>query len=545
MDGTQERRGRKDGPGARREMLSDASGGAARVLCYGDSLTAGYWANGRRFHPYAGEAKRLLGVPIDHVGLCGWTTKQMVASLDNPNCRDVCGNMWKGLRVKLREHRYSHCVILAGTNDVGGREGGAEDIVRNIVKLASVAMQHGCKVFVMTIPEMRAEQQQAKMHAIRTRANQLLMQQGSHLNTIDLAPLVPYHRVHRAERDRIWEPDGLHLRPDGYDKMGRAVAARLTASQTPGAGKAPSRAPEDTGIVSDPSRAAQSPSKAPVAGRVYAPAAGRSPLAVLAANPSPSRSPPRAMGDPGHHQDADASCQRQSGMPAAGNAGDAEILQPAGTSTQPCLDGGAAAAAALTSPGKMYLRYNVRWRPAQQASARDADQSAGHAQRLAHGGSPGTPTRKRAMASDSPPFGAHVQVKADITANGNFSPERAHHRLKTAEGTPLSPPQAFAAVGADSDPRKLEPRVVSERVVSERIVSQRPVYERVVKRVDMIKCQPQVDVRAYAPAGQRHGVHELAQQPVRMPTRPVVLDGRHRQAGRVPDVGRPVLVGRA
>ncbi len=52
-------------------MLSAAGGGAARVLCFGDSLTAGYWANGRRFHPYAGEAKRLLGVPIDHVGLCG------------------------------------------------------------------------------------------------------------------------------------------------------------------------------------------------------------------------------------------------------------------------------------------------------------------------------------------------------------------------------------------------------------------------------------------------------------------------------------------
>jgi hypothetical protein len=43
------------------------------VLCFGDSLTAGYWENGRRFHPYASEATRLLGVKIDHVGLCGYT----------------------------------------------------------------------------------------------------------------------------------------------------------------------------------------------------------------------------------------------------------------------------------------------------------------------------------------------------------------------------------------------------------------------------------------------------------------------------------------
>jgi hypothetical protein len=44
-----------------------------RVLCFGDSLTAGYYDNGRRFHPYASEAMRLLGVKIDHVGLCGYT----------------------------------------------------------------------------------------------------------------------------------------------------------------------------------------------------------------------------------------------------------------------------------------------------------------------------------------------------------------------------------------------------------------------------------------------------------------------------------------
>jgi lysophospholipase L1-like esterase len=44
-----------------------------RVLCFGDSLTAGYYENGRRFHPYASEVMRLLGVKIDHVGLCGYT----------------------------------------------------------------------------------------------------------------------------------------------------------------------------------------------------------------------------------------------------------------------------------------------------------------------------------------------------------------------------------------------------------------------------------------------------------------------------------------
>ena len=55
------------------ETATPRSNGTMRVLCFGDSLTAGYWENGRRFHPYAHEATNLLGgVKIDHVGLCGY-----------------------------------------------------------------------------------------------------------------------------------------------------------------------------------------------------------------------------------------------------------------------------------------------------------------------------------------------------------------------------------------------------------------------------------------------------------------------------------------
>jgi hypothetical protein len=62
-----------------------------RVLCFGDSLTAGYWENGRRFHPYADEAMRLLaGVKIDHVGLCGY---------------DLCRCAAEPLRVIRRQRR--------------------------------------------------------------------------------------------------------------------------------------------------------------------------------------------------------------------------------------------------------------------------------------------------------------------------------------------------------------------------------------------------------------------------------------------------------
>jgi hypothetical protein len=150
----------------------------------------------------------------------------MLDFLDNPACLDVCGKLWKGLRFKLREARYTHCVILAGTNDVGGCKGSAEDIFKNIDKLAKVAKDFGCETFVMTIPELREEKNHRNMENIRISANRLLMQSES-LNTIDLSTLVPYHRLTRADRDRIWEPDGVHLRPAGYSKIAHAVAQRL------------------------------------------------------------------------------------------------------------------------------------------------------------------------------------------------------------------------------------------------------------------------------------------------------------------------------
>ena len=54
----------------------------------------------------------------------------MLEELDNRKCVDVCDREWKGLRIKLAEHTYTHCIILAGTNDVA--EESPEDIVDNI-----------------------------------------------------------------------------------------------------------------------------------------------------------------------------------------------------------------------------------------------------------------------------------------------------------------------------------------------------------------------------------------------------------------------------
>eukprot|EP00802_Teleaulax_amphioxeia_P004644 Tamp_04648.p1 GENE.Tamp_04648~~Tamp_04648.p1 ORF type:complete len:558 (+),score=66.67 Tamp_04648:730-2403(+) len=220
------------GDGGRTPLL-DAEGRPARVLCFGDSLTAGYWANGAKFHPYARLASQLLGgVVVDHVGLSGWTSEEMVEALDGDECVDVCDRVWKGLRVQLASapQPYSHCVILAGTNDVGMEAGSSEDIFRNLCALAAEAETQGCKAFLLTIPELSCEADVRQVGRLRTQVNRLLLAEES-LRTIDVAALLPYHHAAIADRDRIFEPDGLHLRPAGYDVIASAVAARLAAEQ--------------------------------------------------------------------------------------------------------------------------------------------------------------------------------------------------------------------------------------------------------------------------------------------------------------------------
>ena len=56
----------------------------ASILCFGDSLTAGYFANGSEFHPYAGTLQRILGraTLVEHCGLSGWTAKRQYLELE-------------------------------------------------------------------------------------------------------------------------------------------------------------------------------------------------------------------------------------------------------------------------------------------------------------------------------------------------------------------------------------------------------------------------------------------------------------------------------
>mmetsp|Transcript_9400 Transcript_9400/g.18826 ORF Transcript_9400/g.18826 Transcript_9400/m.18826 type:complete len:259 (-) Transcript_9400:423-1199(-) len=101
-------------------------GTGKRILCDGDSLTAGLLGNWcAKFEPYAKRLGQLLNTRVDHVGLSGWDTQQMVDALDSPSSEDVKRVRWEpaGLRLALQRAKddndpYDVVIIMAGTNNL-------------------------------------------------------------------------------------------------------------------------------------------------------------------------------------------------------------------------------------------------------------------------------------------------------------------------------------------------------------------------------------------------------------------------------------------
>ena len=82
----------------------------ARFLAFGDSLTAGYHADGLAFSPYAGALASAIGCPASAFTVCGASglqATQLVHVLESESERDVCGKEYSGLEFICRRAAQS------------------------------------------------------------------------------------------------------------------------------------------------------------------------------------------------------------------------------------------------------------------------------------------------------------------------------------------------------------------------------------------------------------------------------------------------------
>jgi len=258
------------------------------ILCYGDSLTTGEvpsTTGTRQFFPYADHLRHALqssvdsleySVQVDHIGLCGWTTDNMLGVLDDPQ-NGLRHALQKQLR-KIREkdhdqdseqdieeeddqefqHHFVVVVILAGTNDLWPQnlnpthdniDEVTNHVLQNLIRLHQVVwdidddcdadgdcgsnmMPPKMTTIAIGIPSSvyQVKDNPAALK-VRTEVNQQLSQlaEASHDKKL-LYVRFPFD-YHETTLDsdvrKYWSRDGIHFSQQGYQLLGETVSRAI------------------------------------------------------------------------------------------------------------------------------------------------------------------------------------------------------------------------------------------------------------------------------------------------------------------------------
>lgn len=194
-----------------------------RILCYGDSLTAGYCDGGRSFAPYGNALERSLtdagtACEVSVCGLSGHTAKRMATELCAANARDICGRVGRGLQRVLDEDASPDLVvIMAGTNDLGHGTP-PEEIVSHVARLHAACHARDIPTVALTAP-CPAKDFRDGLAAELTRWARTVPNVLACLDTEELVP--------RGEGSPLWDKDTLHLTPEGSRTLGQRLARHV------------------------------------------------------------------------------------------------------------------------------------------------------------------------------------------------------------------------------------------------------------------------------------------------------------------------------
>ena len=196
------------------------------VICFGDSLTAGFQSPTRENPvgeetPYGQFLQETLGAAaqVRVSGICGELTGEMVMRFR----RDVL------------DHTPGYVPILGGTNDLGWNAAPVE-IMRNLLKMYEQTLATGGVPIPVTVPSIRVEDSQGSREgqewvaghlARRQQLNGLILEYArlKSLVVVDLfaATADPESRQLAA----IYSNDGIHLTTAGYRMFAQQVAQIL------------------------------------------------------------------------------------------------------------------------------------------------------------------------------------------------------------------------------------------------------------------------------------------------------------------------------
>ncbi len=202
------------------------------ILCFGDSLTAGFQAPTREHPtgletPYGHFLQELLGerVPVQVRGVCG----------------ELTGEMATRFRREVLQARPNYVVILGGTNDLGWQARPSE-VMRNLLKMYELARAESIIPVPVTVPSIRVEtgaggpevEEFLTLHLrARKELNGLIQ---AYADSKGLACLDLFSATAEPSGGQLmsqYSNDGLHLTTAGYRLMAERLYEQVFAKAFP------------------------------------------------------------------------------------------------------------------------------------------------------------------------------------------------------------------------------------------------------------------------------------------------------------------------
>lgn len=196
------------------------------VICFGDSLTAGFQSP-TQDNPLGAETPygRFLQ---DHLGEGALVRTSGV-------CGELTGEMAIRLRRDVLDHKPDYVSILGGTNDLGWNAS-PEEILANLVKIYEQILAGGGVPIPVTVPSIRVEgyedapggQEWVAGHLDRrSRLNTLIRDYAASKNLASVDLFSATTDPGSGQLARVYSNDGLHLSTAGYRLFAEEVARVL------------------------------------------------------------------------------------------------------------------------------------------------------------------------------------------------------------------------------------------------------------------------------------------------------------------------------
>ncbi|KAF9891928.1 hypothetical protein FE257_002891 [Aspergillus nanangensis] len=189
------------------------------ILCFGNSLTAGFHMYGLEYHPYAWKLEEKLKAAFP-----SHSFRVDVDGLPGDLAITPPGRFSSRLQAKCAETSYDWVIMLGATNDLGHGYP-CDKIVAALEDAWKIALSSGANVLALTVPECAAVNK--RLDEKRNEVNSHIRgYQSPKFYAFDLHSQLPYHAATEEFKETIWD-DGLHLTAKGYDLVGNLVADHL------------------------------------------------------------------------------------------------------------------------------------------------------------------------------------------------------------------------------------------------------------------------------------------------------------------------------